>query len=164
MKNNYLLQFCLFFLVVGFQSHAQGIYLYMEDVTTGSGLASPHDNEIKLTSAQMDVSKEGSAAPAFSEYSLTKDLDMSSASLMTHVVTGAIPKFVEIRYYNSTNEIVSRVELQNALVTKYSASSADCGGSCPTLSESFSISFGGIQVVHQSNLKDPTFFNYNYTP
>ncbi|PWJ54782.1 type VI secretion system Hcp family effector [Dyadobacter jejuensis] len=172
MKNYYTYFLLLCMLLLGSMSQAQGIYIYIPQVTSGSGLASPHADEVKLTSAQMSMDRPfdistgvgGSreyASVNFTEYSLTKELDKSSAKIMKQIASGTVNPSIEIRYYNNTNEIVSRVELQKALVTSYSASSADYCSSCPPLSESFSIAFEEITVTHHENLKVKEKFNWN---
>ncbi|PWJ54779.1 type VI secretion system (T6SS) effector Hcp [Dyadobacter jejuensis] len=166
MKSNYKYFFLLWMLLLGSMSQAQGIYMYIRDVTTGSGLADPHEDEVQLTSAQMSMTRpmSRSGEVTVSEYILTKDADISSTALMTLLSSGAEIRSLEIRYYDYSNTLVAEVELEQAFITSYASSSAACGGACPVFSESFSVGFNRIRTSLNVHTRNPGIFNWVNPP
>ncbi|WP_025764242.1 type VI secretion system tube protein Hcp [Dyadobacter tibetensis] len=170
MKQPYKYFLLLALILTCSTSYAQGIYLHIRDITTGSGLTGPHADEVKLTSAQMGMERqiESSAGGpreasklTISEYSLTKDLDISSTKIMNSLALGMIIPRAFIRYYNGEDRKVSEVELEDVLIASYSASSAECGGGCPMMSESFSLNFAKIKTTHNMDNRVEQVFTWN---
>lgn len=95
----------------------------------------------------------GAGAPKFSEITITKPMDISSAPLMGELLTGT-PQTVKIdlaRTASTGEQTFAAYDLTNALVTGYSVSS---GGDVPT--ETITIAFEKIAFTFTPQNLDGT--------
>ena len=117
----------------------------------GDSIVDGHEKWITISSMQMGVGRAISVSgggadretsnPSFSEITLTKSTDVASADLFMQAVCGKSLGKAEIHFLQTggadkKQQIYMKLELTDAIVSSYSASS---GGDRP--SESFSLNF-----------------------
>ncbi|MFJ2982137.1 MULTISPECIES: type VI secretion system tube protein Hcp [unclassified Pseudomonas] len=126
----------------------------------GTSTVSGHADWITVDALQMGVGRSISASgggtdrdtsnPSFSEIILTKSTDMASADLFMEAVCGkslgkAEIHFVQTGGVDAKDQVYFKLELEEAIVSSYSASSS---GERP--SETFSINFTTISYQYDA--------------
>lgn len=133
------------------------ILLKFATAINGDSVVDGHEKWITIQSLQFGVGRaittSGGAAdretsnPSFSEVTLTKSTDIASADLFMQAVCGKSLGKAEIHFIQTggsdkKQQVYLKIELTDAIVSSYSASS---GGERP--SESFSLNF--TQISYQ---------------
>jgi len=136
------------------------ILLKFATAINGDSIVDGHDKWITCSSLQFGVgraiSSSGGAVdretsnPSFSEVTLTKSTDISSADLFMQAVCGKSLGKAEIHFMQTggaakKQQVYLKIELEAAMVSSYSASS---GGDRP--SESFSLNFTKISYQYDA--------------
>lgn len=136
------------------------ILLNFATAIKGDSIVDSHTDWITISSLQMGVGRAISVSgggkdrdtsnPSFSEITLTKSTDMSSADLFMQAVCGKSLGKAEIHFIQTggsdkKNQVFLTIELEEAIISSYSASS---GGDRP--SESFSINFTKISYKYDA--------------
>lgn len=126
----------------------------------GDSVVNGHDKWITIASLQMGVGRAISSSggrgdretsnPSFSELTLTKSTDIASADLFMQAICGkslgkAEIHFVQTGGSDKKQQVYLKIELTDAIVSSYSASS---GGDRP--SESFSLNFTQISYQYDA--------------
>lgn len=126
----------------------------------GDSIIDGHDKWITISSLQLGVGRAISVSgggadretsnPSFSELTLTKTTDIASADLFMQATCGkslgkAEIHFVQTGGADKKQQVYLKIELSDAIVSSYSASS---GGDRP--SESFSINFTQISYQYDA--------------
>jgi type VI secretion system secreted protein Hcp len=136
------------------------ILLKFATAINGDSIVDGHEKWITISSLQMGVGRAISVSgggadretsnPSFSEITLTKSTDMSSADLFMQSVCGKSLGKAEIHFLQTggadkKQQVYMKIELTDAIVSSYSASS---GGDRP--SESFSLNFTQISYQYDA--------------
>lgn len=126
----------------------------------GDSVVAGHEKWITCASMQMGVGRAISASgggadretsnPSFSELTISKSTDIASADLFMQAVCGKSLGKAEIHFLQTggadkKQQVYLKIELTDAIVSSYSASS---GGDRP--SESFSINFTQISYQYDA--------------
>jgi type VI secretion system secreted protein Hcp len=126
----------------------------------GDSIVDGHTDWITIDSLQLGVGRAISVSgggkdrdtsnPSFSEITLTKSTDVSSADLFMQAICGkslgkAEIHFVQTGGSDKKQQVFLKIELEEAIISSYSASS---GGDRP--SESFSINFTKISYQYDA--------------
>jgi len=136
------------------------ILLKFATAINGDSIIDGHDKWITISSLQMGVGRAISVSgggadretsnPSFSEITLTKSTDIASADLFMQAVCGKSLGKAEIHFLQTggadkKQQVFLKIELTDAIVSSYSASS---GGDRP--SESFSLNFTQISYQYDA--------------
>jgi len=136
------------------------ILLKFATAINGDSVVDGHEKWITIASLQMGVGRAISVSgggadretsnPSFSEITLTKSTDVASADLFMQAVCGkslgkAEIHFVQTGGSDKKQQVYMKIELTDAIVSSYSASS---GGDRP--SESFSLNFTQISYQYDA--------------
>lgn len=136
------------------------ILLKFATAINGDSIVDGHEKWITISSLQLGVGRAISVSgggadretsnPSFSEVTLTKSTDVASADLFMQAVCGkslgkAEIHFVQTGGADKKQQVYMKVELTDAIVSSYSASS---GGDRP--SESFSLNFTQISYQYDA--------------
>lgn len=136
------------------------ILLKFATAINGDSIVAGHDKWITISSLQLGVGRAISVSgggkdretsnPSFSELTLTKSTDVASADLFMQAICGkslgkAEIHFVQTGGADKKEQVYLKVELTDAIVSSYSASS---GGDRP--SESFSLNFTQISYQYDA--------------
>jgi type VI secretion system secreted protein Hcp len=136
------------------------ILLKFATAINGDSIIDGHEKWITISSLQMGVGRAISVSgggadretsnPSFSELTLTKSTDIASADLFMQAVCGkslgkAEIHFVQTGGADKKQQVYMKIELEDAIVSSYSASS---GGDRP--SESISINFTKITYQYDA--------------
>lgn len=136
------------------------ILLKFATAINGDSVVDGHEKWITISSMQMGVGRAISVSgggadretsnPSFSEITLTKSTDIASADLFMQAVCGkslgkAELHFVQTGGSDKKQQVYMKIELTDAIVSSYSASS---GGDRP--SESFSLNFTQISYQYDA--------------
>ncbi len=136
------------------------ILLKFATAINGDSIIEGHDKWITISSLQMGVGRAISVSgggadretsnPSFSELTMTKSTDIASADLFMQAVCGkslgkAEIHFVQTGGADKKQQVFLKIELTDAIVSSYSASS---GGDRP--SESFSLNFTQISYQYDA--------------
>jgi type VI secretion system secreted protein Hcp len=136
------------------------ILLKFATAINGDSVVDGHEKWITISSLQMGVGRSISVSgggadretsnPSFSEITLTKSTDVASADLFMQAVCGkslgkAELHFVQTGGSDKKQQVYMKIELTDAIVSSYSASS---GGDRP--SESFSLNFTQISYQYDA--------------
>lgn len=136
------------------------ILLKFATAINGDSVVDGHEKWITISSLQMGVGRAISVSgggadretsnPSFSEVTLTKSTDISSADLFMQSVCGKSLGKAEIHFLQTggadkKQQVYMKIELTDAIVSSYSASS---GGDRP--SESFSLNFTQISYQYDA--------------
>jgi len=136
------------------------ILLKFATAINGDSIVAGHEKWITCDSMQMGVGRAISASgggvdretsnPSFSEVTLTKSTDVSSADLFMQSVCGKGLGKAEIHFLQTggadkAQQVYMKIELEDAIVSSYSMSS---GGDRPT--ESFSLNFTKISYQYDA--------------
>lgn len=136
------------------------ILLKFATAINGDSIVDGHDKWITCSSMQLGVGRAISSSgggvdretsnPSFSEVTLTKTTDISSADLFMQSVCGKGLGKAEIHFLQTggadkKNQVYMKIELEDAIVSSYSMSS---GGDRP--SESFSLNFTKISYQYDA--------------
>ena len=136
------------------------ILLKFATAINGDSIIDGHDKWITISSLQMGVGRAISVSgggadretsnPSFSEITLTKSTDIASADLFMQAVCGKSLGKAEIHFLQTggadkKQQVFLKIELTDAIVSSYSASS---GGDRP--SESFSLNFTQISYPYDA--------------
>jgi type VI secretion system secreted protein Hcp len=136
------------------------ILLKFATAINGDSVVDGHEKWITISSLQMGVGRAISVSgggadretsnPSFSEITLTKSTDVASADLFMQAVCGkslgkAELHFVQTGGSDKKQQVYMKIELTDAIVSSYSASS---GGDRP--SESFSLNFTQISYQYDA--------------
>ncbi|WP_332876516.1 Hcp family type VI secretion system effector [Massilia sp. S19_KUP03_FR1] len=126
----------------------------------GDSVVDSHEKWITISSLQIGVGRAISVSgggadretsnPSFSEITLTKSTDIASADLFMQAVCGKSLGKAEIHFLQTggsdkKQQVYLKIELTDAIVSSYSASS---GGDRP--SESFSLNFTQISYQYDA--------------
>lgn len=156
----YLLGLFVLILLASFRpvtpaAPAAGVYLYIDGLTTGCGVAQGHPDEVAVASVQNGFSIPvqsggGGGLPSggtatLADVIVSKVFDRSSLRIQHYSLDDQANKNFEIRYYDGvSNNNVYKIVLENVIVSSAASSNADCGGGCPGVSESYSFNFTKI--------------------
>ncbi|MES2069605.1 MAG: type VI secretion system tube protein Hcp [Pseudomonadota bacterium] len=136
------------------------ILLKFGTTINGDSIVDGHDKWITVDSLQFGVGRSISASgggadretsnPSFSEVTLTKSTDVSSADLFMQAVCGKSLGKAEIHFLQTggadkKQQVYLKIELEEAIVSSYSTSS---GGDRP--SESFSLNFTKVSYQYDA--------------
>lgn len=136
------------------------ILLKFATAINGDSVVDGHEKWITISSLQMGVGRAISVSgggadretsnPSFSELTLTKSTDIASADLFMQAVCGKSLGKAEIHFIQTggadkKHQVYLKIELTDAIVSSYSASS---GGDRP--SESFSLNFTQISYQYDA--------------
>ena len=136
------------------------ILLKFATAINGDSIIEGHDKWITISSLQMGVGRAISVSgggadretsnPSFSELTMTKSTDIASADLFMQAVCGKSLGKAEIHFLQTggadkKQQVFLKIELTDAIVSSYSASS---GGDRP--SESFSLNFTQISYQYDA--------------
>ncbi len=136
------------------------ILLKFATAINGDSIVDGHDKWITCSSLQLGVGRSISASggsadretsnPSFSELTLTKSTDISSADLFMQSVCGkslgkAELHFIQTGGADKKQQVYMKIELEDAIVSSYSVSS---GGDRP--SESISLNFTKISYQYDA--------------
>lgn len=136
------------------------ILLKFATAINGDSIVAGHEQWITISSVQLGVGRAISVSgggkdretsnPSFSEVTLTKSTDIASADLFMQSVCGkslgkAEIHFVQTGGADKKQQVYLKIELTDAIVSSYSASS---GGDRP--SESFSLNFTQISYQYDA--------------
>jgi len=136
------------------------ILLKFETQIKGDSTVTGHTDWITIDSLQMGVGRaitmsgggkdRDTSTPSFSEITLTKSTDMASADLFMQAVCGkslgkAEIHFIQTGGVDAAEQVFLKIELSEAIISSYSASS---GGDRPQ--ESFSINFTEISYQYDA--------------
>jgi type VI secretion system secreted protein Hcp len=135
------------------------ILLNFETQIKGDSVVEAHDSWITCDSVQFGVGRSISMSgggkdrevsnPSFSEVTMSKSTDISSADIYYQAVQGKSLGKAEIHFIQTggtdSSQVFLKVELTDAIVSSYSASS---GGDRP--SESFSLNFTKISYQYDA--------------
>lgn len=136
------------------------ILLKFATAINGDSVVAGHEKWITISSLQMGVGRAISVSgggadretsnPSFSEVTLTKSTDIASADLFMQAVCGKSLGKAELHFLQTggadkKQQVYLKIELTDAIVSSYSASS---GGDRP--SESFSLNFTQISYQYDA--------------
>lgn len=136
------------------------ILLKFATAINGDSIVDGHEKWITISSLQLGVGRSISTSgggadretsnPSFSELTLTKSTDISSADLFMQAVCGKSLGKAEIHFLQTggadkKQQVYMKIELTDAIVSSYSASS---GGDRP--SESISLNFTQISYQYDA--------------
>ena len=124
--------------IISFTTYDAHADIYLKTATIpGDVTAQGFQNDIQLSSMQFGVEKSASPAgggtietskPVFSEIVITKQMDLSSVSIMRDLLEGKSLPTVDIYLTNIAKgeiQIYNQIELSNVILTKYHVSSAN---------------------------------------
>ncbi|NIJ55460.1 type VI secretion system tube protein Hcp [Dyadobacter arcticus] len=154
------LLFAIVLLSIGYTAvSAQGIYLFMQQVTNGKGTGA-HEDEVKIATLEYEIKLVGTAVTGgglgagkaeYKDAIFTKSIDAASMRLMQMLASGENGQVMEFRFYEgegAEERLVYKVELGAYIFTDHLGSAGLCDGGCTTVAESFSVNFRKMRATN----------------
>lgn len=161
-KHFYSILFALLFL--SFASQAQNYYLYFPGITIKKGVKG-HSDEVFISSLSSGLSKSSlSSNPDFTDYSISKSNDVTSADILKYITAGTVTDGVEIRIYpaGATTPTLT-IQLKGVAIGSLSLGGASTDDTCTTctgITEILTLSYTAIKIgtfMWDRNSNTPTF-------